>query len=79
MDKSIDEVIQNEVDKIVKENWKEDTCKPVFIVSIFQDKLMITCKHMGSAFSEKLFPQKDMRWGLPTVKEIMESLYNRTM
>jgi hypothetical protein len=75
---NIQEIIQEMVDHEAKV-WSEDTTPPIFIVSIFENSLILTCKHIGCAFSTKLFPAKDMTYGLEQLSKIMEGLYNRTM
>ena len=79
MKHTIQSLAQEEVDRIAGEHWKEDECEPVFIVSVFLNSLMLTCKHRSFAFSERLFPEDTMIYGLNTIEELMTSLYNRTM
>ena len=75
---NIQEIIQGMVDVITKDKWSDET-PPIFIVSIFENKLILTCSHLGSAFSTLLFPEKDMTYGLEILSEKMSDLYNRTM
>ena len=76
---TIQKIIQEEVNKLASEHWADDPCKPVFTVSIYRQKLILTCKHGSSAFSHALFPDGDMNYGLPLLKDTMDGLYNRTM
>jgi hypothetical protein len=75
---NIQEIIQGMVD-VIKDKWSEDETPPIFIVSIFENKLILTCSHLGSAFSTLLFPEKDMTYGLGDLEYIMKELFNRTM
>lgn len=76
---NIQELIQKEVDRITKQEYSEDTCQPVFIVSIYNQTLVLTCKHNSLAFSDRLFPDGSMTYGLKSLKDKMSNLYNRTM
>ena len=76
----IEEYIQN----LVQENWKEDDCPPEFWVSLNNEdiknqSIMITINHLGSKFTERLFPRDDTQWGYDSVLNQMINMYNRTM
>lgn len=77
------EVLQQKVDEITKEDYKGDKCPPEFIVSLLygkdNHKILLTVKHLGSTFSEVIFPNMDMKYGYESLSKEMEYLYNRTM
>jgi hypothetical protein len=76
---TIQSTIQKEVNRLAAEHNEGDPCPAVYIVSIYEDKLLLTVMHGGQAFSETLFPTRDMTYGLESLDEHMRSLYNRTM
>lgn len=76
----IDEVVQ----KLAKDNWKEDECPPEFWVSLNNEdmnnqSIMITINHLGYKFTEKLFPRKDTHFGYDSLLNQMINMYNQTM
>jgi hypothetical protein len=86
--------IQEQVDKIVKEKYKNDSCPPIFTVSVLykeddnlqtkvqrdkDHKIILTIQHCGSAFSKVIFPQTYNVYGYEPLEEIMKHMYNRTM
>ena len=83
-----DENIISMLDLIVKEiaerEWANDDCPPEFWVSLDNDDMdnqviMISINHLGSKFTEKLFPRPNTLYGYNTIFDQMVSLYNRTM
>lgn len=82
-EKNIIEAIDMYVQWLAKKGWEKDDCPPKFIVSlnnqdINKQSIMITIDHLGSRFTETLFPQ-DMRYGYDSIYSQMENMYNRTM
>jgi hypothetical protein len=78
------EIIQQQVDLIAKEKYKDDPCPPVFQVSILYEdsnthKLIMTITHLGNSFSTILFPQPKMKFGYESIEWEMTQLYNQTM
>lgn len=79
------ETIQTQVNNIVQEKYQNDECKPIFLVSLLEnDKILITCKHLASCFSETIFPMEeketdDWVYGLQSLECYIVDLYNRTM
>lgn len=76
----IDEVVQ----KLAKDNWKDDECPPEFWVSLNNEdmkdqSIMITINHLGYKFTEKLFPKKDTHFGYDSLLNQMINMYNQTM
>lgn len=76
----LDETIQI----LAKNNWKEDSCPPEFWVSLNNEDMdnqaiMITISHLGYRFTEKLFPRKDTHFGYDTLLNQMINMYNQTM
>ena len=76
----IDEVVQI----LVKEAWKDDKCPPEFWVSLNNEdmkdqSIMITINHMDYKFTEKLFPRKDTHFGYDGLLDQMRNMYNQTM
>lgn len=85
MNKDLDIIglINKYVQEIAKDNWKKDECPPEFWVSVYgygdEQKIMITVNHLGSKFTEVLFPIKDATYGYDSLLTEMKYLYNRTM
>ena len=76
----IDEVVQI----LVEENWKDDKCPPEFWVSLCNEdmnnqSIMITINHMDYKFTEKLFPRKDTHYGYDSLLNQMIEMYSQTM
>lgn len=81
---NIIQTLEEYVIKLSKEEWKEDNCPPKFIVSLNNDdmnnqSIMITIDHLGSKFTEKIFPRKGTEYGYETILDQMINMYNRTM
>ena len=77
---AIEEIIQ----ALARENWRDDECPPEFYVSLNNDdetnqSIMITINHLGYKFTEKLFPRKGTHYGYDTLMNQMIGMYNRTM
>ena len=77
-------VLEEKVQKLAKEEWKDDDCKPEFWVSLNNEdmkkqSIMITIKHCGCKFTERLFPRKDTEYGYPSLLSQMINMYNQTM
>jgi hypothetical protein len=84
MDLSIIDIVNDEVQKIAKEMYKNDKCKPVFMVSVFtkeekEDTIMLTVTHSGHSFSKIIFPKKNCYYGYSSLEDEISGLYNRTM
>lgn len=88
------QTLQKKVDEIASVRYKSDKCPPEFTVSLMFDysieegkmyarvtghKILLTITHLGSTFSEVLFPRLDYRYGYEPLADIMKYLYNRTM
>lgn len=80
------DVLQEYVDKIANEHWKDDTsCPPKFWVSLLNDsmeneceyKIILTIDH-NYKFSRVIFPQKS-RYGCDSLFSDMALLYNKTI
>ena len=61
-------VLEQYVDKLAKENWKNDECPPEFWISVNNEdmnnqSIMITINHCGYKFTEKLFPRNNTMYG----------------
>lgn len=77
-------IIEEEVERLAKEHWKNDSCPPEFWVSLNNEdmnnqSIMITINHLGSKFTERLFPRKDTQYGYESVLNQMVNMYNQTM
>lgn len=75
------DLVQQEIDRVVEEQYSDHTkhCTPIFSASLFGRLIIITCQHAGLAFSDALFPEDNMTYGLSNIEEVMTNLYNRTM
>jgi len=84
---NITDVIQEVVDKIAAEKWKNDDCKPVFIVSLFETgkeekvehQILLTVSHCGFSLSRTIFPRTEFKYGYEPIEKEMEWIYNATM
>ena len=81
---SIIEILQEAVDKITQEKWKEDNCPPKFFISNLWEheksqKLILTVTHMNNNFSRVLYPIEKNLWEYDNLNKVMEDLYNQTM
>lgn len=77
-------IIEEEVERLAKEHWENDSCPPEFWVSLNNEdinnqSIMITINHLGSKFTERLFPRKDTQYGYESVLNQMVNMYNQTM
>ena len=78
------DIIEEKVEELAKEHWKNDSCPPEFWVSLNNEdmnnqSIMITINHLGSKFTERLFPRKDTQYGYESVLNQMVNMYNQTM
>lgn len=86
-DMNIIEIIQNRVNELNNIHWSTDECKPIFIVSILYDYdknkeeqyIILTVQHLGSTFSNIIFPKKENHYGYDSLLSEMTNLYNQTM
>ena len=77
-------ILEEEVQKLTKEHWKNDDCPPEFWVSLNNEDMdnqtiLITINHLGSKFTERLFPRRNTEYGYETVLNQMINMYNKTM
>ena len=77
-------ILEEEVQKLVKEHWRFDDCPPEFWVSLNNEDMdnqtiLITINHLGSKFTERLFPRRDTEYGYESLLNQMISMYNQTM
>lgn len=77
-------ILEKEVQAIVKENFKDDNCPPIFWVSLNNEDMnnqciMITINHLGNKFTERLFPRLDTEYGYKSLISQMIDMYNQTM
>ena len=77
-------MIEKNIQELVKEEWKNDDCPPEFWVSLNNEDMnnqaiMITIKHCGYKFTENLFPRKNTEYGYESVLNQMINMYNQTM
>ena len=77
-------IIEEKVQELVKEHWQKDDCPPKFWVSLNNEdmknqSIMITIKHCGYKFTEKLFPRMEIEYGYESVLNQMINMYNQTM
>lgn len=76
------DLVQQEIDRVAEEQYSDHTpssCTPIFTASLYNRLIIITCQHAGLAFSDALFPEDNMTYGLSNIENVMTSLYNRTM
>lgn len=77
-------IIEEKVQELAKEHWETDNCPPKFWVSLNNEDMnnqaiMITIKHCGYKFTEKLFPRTDADYGYKSVLNQMINMYNQTL
>ena len=77
-------ILEEEVQKLVKEHWKNDDCPPEFWVSLNNEDMdnqtiLITINHLGNKFTERLFPRRNTEYGYESVLNQMIDMYNQTM
>lgn len=71
-------ILQKYIDNLSNKEWKDDPCKPEFIISVINNKdckIILTIRHAGQSFSEIIFPS----YNIDSLYYYMEQLYNRTM
>ena len=83
-DMNIINVLEEYVIILSKEEWKNDSCPPKFIVSLNNEdinnqSIMITIDHLGSKFTERLFPRNGTHYGYDSILSQMINMYNQTM
>lgn len=77
------DVLENKVQELAKEEWKNDDCPPEFWVSLNNENMdnqsiMITINH-GYKFTERLFPRKNTEYGYGSILAQMKNMYSQTM
>lgn len=77
-------ILEEKVQEYVKEHWRDDNCPPEFWVSLNNEDIdnqviLITINHLGSKFTERLFPRRNTEYGYETVLNQMINMYNQTM
>ena len=77
-------IIEEKIQEYAKNFWCDDACPPEFFVSLNNEDqdnqaIMITVKHLGRSFTEKLFPRKNTEYGYDSVVDQMLNMYNQTM
>lgn len=77
--RTVQTLVQEYVNDYVKNCNYDETCPPKYIVSIGKNELILTITHGGVSFSEVIFPEKDMKYGISRLKDRLDSLYARTM
>lgn len=88
-EENIQEILQTKVDKLTEHYWKNDSCRPNFIISILCDNnlrdkrmeqyLILTCQHLSSCVSSVIFPIDKNFYGYDSLLDAMKNLYNQTM
>lgn len=78
------DTLQDKINTIANELYKNDNCKPKFYVSIifeeeYNQKIILTIEHLGVKFSRVLFPVKENFYGYENLVDVVKSLYNQTM
>lgn len=74
---NIIQILQKYIDNLANKKWREDPCKPEFIISVINNKdckIILTIRHAGRSFSEIIFPGY-----IDSLYYYMEQLYNMTM
>lgn len=77
-------LINDHVQQLAEDQWKDDRCPPVFWISLNNEdennqSIMITINHLGLKFTERLFPRKTTDYGYKSIINQMINMYNRTM
>ena len=77
-------IVEEKIEQLAKEHWKDDPCGPEFWVSLNNEDMdnqaiMITINHLGYKFTERLFPRRDTEYGYESVLRQMINMYNQTM
>lgn len=81
---SIIDIIQDIVNKYVEDNYKNDECKPTYIVSVDnQDmnnqRILCTITHLGQSFTYTIFPRNNTYYGYESLYKMLDNMYNQTM
>ena len=77
-------ILEEKVQDYASEYWKADSCPPEFWVTLNNEDMdhqtiMIHINHLGSKFTEKLFPRSNTDYGYGSVLNQMINMYNKTM
>lgn len=78
------ETIQEKVNQIWEQQYKDEDCPPKYTVSILYEtadihKIILTIEHHYNCFSKILFPQSGKIYGYESLEWEMKNLYNQTM
>lgn len=78
------DLIDSEVVRLNTRLFNGDMCKPEFIISIgnepnYGDTILLTCKHLGKVYTDRVFPRHDSYYGYASISDLMIDLYNRAM
>ena len=75
MKKTIQKLLDDQIQKIIDKNYENDSCKPKFVTSQKVDReyeYLITLTHLGTSVSHSIgFDQE--------IEDVITSLYNYTM
>ena len=84
--KNIIDIIQDKVNEICEEIWKDDDCRPIFKVSILFEgehlknhRIILTITHLKRSYSRIIFNDEDSFYGYGNIEDEMKDLYNQTM
>ena len=66
------DIISDYVQNVIDDLYNKDNCKPTFIISQMDNDIVLTITHLGWSQSEKIWLGTD-------IKELVVTLYNRTM
>ncbi|HBF77168.1 MULTISPECIES: hypothetical protein [Clostridium] len=82
--KDIINCIQERTDTIVAKCYEDDSCYPIFKVSVLcenkeSQKIILNCTHLGRTFSRVLFPNNKCFYEYESLGDVIEDLYNQTM
>lgn len=77
-------IVDEKVQQLAKNYWNDDSCPPEFWVSLNNEdennqSIMISINHLGSKFTERLFPRKNTEYGYGSIINQMINMYNQTM
>ena len=78
------EIIEEKIQSWAEIHWQDYKCPPEFWVSLNNEddknqSIMITINHLGTKFTEKLFPRTNTQYGYESVLNQMINMYNQTM
>ena len=70
------EIINVYIQKFVKDKFENDTCKPEYIVSLYNgdmnnQHILVTIKHLGQCFTENVFPRRDAEYGYDCLDNLL--------